>query len=428
MASTEPRPPGTASGHPAGSRLRAAAPWLLLLGLAWLGWRALSLGLADHWAESNPARALAWRPDHPEALLRRAEQLAAEPAHAGEAAELARRALRAHPLDGRPHRVLGQLADQAGDREAASKHYQRAVQLSPRDVPATAWMADWHLARGEFAEGLAHVDRLLRAEPELRKQLEPVLIAAAQFPPAQQPFAEVLAGNPPWRLAVLRAVFRAEGTDIDALTSFVESLRSQPGGLAEAELGAWVERLGREGRWGAAYLTWAASLPPERLQGLGNVYNGGFEWAPGQGGFDWRFDRVAGARVDRLFIEGAGGQRALRLAFDDRRVPFRHVRQRLALAPGRYELRGRAKPDGLRSERGLVWTVSCANGRGLGDSEPLSGRSPWREFRMEFEVPAGGCEGQWLILRLPARIAAEQRIGGQIWFDDLAIRRLPALP
>ena len=61
---------------------------------------------------------------------------------------------------------------------------------------------------------------------------------------------------------------------------------------------------------------------------------------------------MAGARVDRLPTDGAEGRLALRVAFEDRRVPFSHVRQRLALPPGRYRLSGRAKPDGLRTERG----------------------------------------------------------------------------
>ena len=48
---------------------------------------------------------------------------------------------------------------------------------------------------------------------------------------------------------------------------------------------------------------------------------------------------------------------ALRVAFEDRRVPFAHVRQLLALGPGRYTLSGRARPDNLRTDRGLVWTA-----------------------------------------------------------------------
>jgi len=40
-------------------------------------------------------------------------------------------------------------------------------------------------------------------------------------------------------------------------------------------------------------------------------------------------------------------------------------------------------------------------------------------------VPASGCAGQWLSLRLPARIPAEQRIGGSAWFDELSVKKLP---
>jgi len=39
-------------------------------------------------------------------------------------------------------------------------------------------------------------------------------------------------------------------------------------------------------------------------------------------------------------------------------------------------------------------------------------------------VPGDKCGGQWLQLRLPARIPAEQRIGGVVWFDDLKIFRV----
>ena len=43
----------------------------------------------------------------------------------------------------------------------------------------------------------------------------------------------------------------------------------------------------------------------------------------------------------------------------------------------------------------------------------------------EFEVPGENCGGQWLTLRIPARIPAEGRIGGNAWFDDLKIVRIP---
>ena len=187
----------------------------------------------------------------------------------------------------------------------------------------------------------------------------------------------------------------------------------------------WLERLIHDRQWGSAYLTWVAQLPSEKQATIGNVFNGGFDWEPSNNGFGWRFERVAGARIDRAETAGASNTYALRVAFEDQRVPFRNVRQLTALQAGSYRLDGRVRLDSLRTERGLVWSVRCAeSGKELARSEPFAGNSPWRPFDVRFEVPTDNCGGQWLELQLPARIPAEQRIGGLVWFDDLKISRV----
>ncbi|HEX4854368.1 hypothetical protein [Arenimonas sp.] len=388
-----------------------------------LGARALTNSVADHYAISDPERALSWRSDHPEALYRQAQRLADDPAQAEAAADHARRALRANPLDGRSYRVLGTLAESAGNRDEAAKLFRIAAQRTPRDQLSQAWLLDYHLAEGDLPAAMQNVDLLLRVNPKLFPGMEPMLLSLAGAPAAHDALAERLATSPPWRTRLLQVVAN-KAPEAAAVAPLFERLRKAEGGLTPAELTPWLDRLGREGQWGRAYLVWVSQLPPERLAGLGNVFNGGFEWEPGQGGFDWRFGRVAGARIDRLPVEGAVDRLALRVAFEDRRVPFAHVRQLLALGPGRYTLSGRARPDNLRTERGLVWTVSCtAGGPPLGETEPLRGNGPWRAFERGFLVPAEGCPAQWLVLRLPARIPAEQRIGGRAWFDGLKISR-----
>jgi hypothetical protein len=98
----------------------------------------------------------------------------------------------------------------------------------------------------------------------------------------------------------------------------------------------------------------------------------------------------------------------------------------LALPPGRYRLTGRARAERLQSGRGLSWSVVCATGGSpLGSSTPLQGEVPWSDFTMEFEVPATDCGGQWLGVGVPARIAAELRVSGNAWFDDLRIVKIP---
>jgi hypothetical protein len=415
-----------------GQRALGAVVALVLLSA---GWRVVSLGMADHFALSDAGRALWWRGDHPEALVRRAEGLARGGAvgpegrptvgegEAGAAEAMARRGIRANPLDGRGYRVLGQVAR---DPDEAVALLGIAAARSPRDVASHVWLIDHYMKRGDLPAAIGHMDTLLRVQPGVMPTLLPVMVALAGDPAAQPALAERLLAAPPWGPGYLAHLI-ANVPDINAFGPLMERLRTTPGGLRPDVLAAWVDRLTREGRWGQAYLTWVSQLPPERLQGLGNVFNGGFEWEPAQGGFDWRLGKVAGARITRTAGSGVDGERALRVAFEDRRVPFSHVRQMLALPPGRYRLTGRARPENLRTDRGLAWTVACANPEAtlLGETEPLRGHGDWRELSLDFEVPAEGCGGQWLALIVRARIPAEQRIGGVAWFDSMRIARNP---
>ena len=405
-----------------------------VLALLFAAWRVLSLGMADHLAVTDPARALWWRGDHPEALVREAERLAravvpdeatgtAGPTtgRAAEAEALARRAIRANPLDGRGYRVLGQLAR---DPDKAVELLTIAAARSPRDVASHVWLIDHHLRAGDLPGVVRHVDILLRVQPEVMPGLLPLMVALASSPESQPALAERLLASPPWGPGLLSHLI-VNLPDVNTLGLLMERLRKTPGGLPPQVLAAWVDRLTKESRWGQAYLTWVSQLPPERLQGLGNLYNGGFEWEPGLGGFDWRLGQVAGARISRTAGSGVEGERALRVAFEDRRVPFSHVRQLLALPPGKYRLTGRARPENLRTDRGLAWMVVCANPADtpLGETKPLRGHGGWRDLSLDFEVPAEGCGGQWLTLGVRARIPAEQRIGGVAWYDNMRISR-----
>ncbi|MCX7034405.1 MAG: hypothetical protein NT046_10605 [Arenimonas sp.] len=332
---------------------------------------------------------------------------------------MAWRAIQANPLDGRGYRILGSLT---ADRVRALELHVIAAARSPRDVASHVWLIDHYLKAGDLPAVVAQADTLLRVEPEVTPTLLPLMVALASSPEAQPALAEHLLASPPWGPGLL-AHLVATVPDVNAFGPLMERLRKTPGGLRPDVLSAWLDRLTREGRWGQAYLTWVSQLPPERLQRLGNLYNGGFEWEPGQGGFDWRIGKVPGARIARMATGGMDGERALRVAFEDRRVPFAHVRQMLALPPGRYRLTGRARPENLRTDRGLAWTLACAtaDARPLGETEPLRGHGDWRDLSLDFEVPAQGCGGQWLTLSLRARIPAEQRVGGVAWFDNLRI-------
>lgn len=398
-------------------------PGALLLAIA--AWRVFTLGVADQLASSDPAAALSWRSGYPDALLNLTDPTSSPGLAPGSVDDLARAAIQSAPLDGRGYRRLAEQALRDKQESDAAKFYALAAVRGPRDLPTQVWLTNRALSRGEYANAIAHLDLMLRVEPQMAPKLLPVLRVLAVSPPSQPALATVLLRHPPWRSDVV-ADLNQRAPDTAGLFLLINRLSHAPGGLDERELSTWLDRLIRERQWGAAYLAWVDSLDPSARQRIGNVYNGGFEQDPSQLGFDWHFDRVPGARIDRAQVTGAEGQLALRVAFEDRRTPFRNVRELLALDPGRYRLQGRMRLDDLRTERGLVWSVSCAeDNKALVDTDPMRGRRPWQDFTSEFDVPGQGCGGQWLTLRIPARIPAEQLIGGVAWFDDLRVERIP---
>jgi tetratricopeptide (TPR) repeat protein len=403
---------------------RTAAAIAIALFLAFAAWRAYTLSLANIWAEHASSKSLQIRSGFPRAVFARAERRIRHGQPAAADNGVLRQALADSPLDGRGFRYLAAAADTHDDHEAALRLYALAAARSPRDLPSLAWLGDRELERGDYRAALARLDRIIRVEPQREHHLQDVFLKMAVTPAAQSALADALAASPPWRERTLRRIL-ARRNNSAAVFPLIERLRHQPGGLTDEELSTWIDRLAADGQWGAAYSTWVESLSPEASRQIGNVFNGSFEHEPSQAGFDWRFEGVAGAHASIEQTTQAAGNLALRVAFSDDRVPFKHVRQLLALPPGRFRLSGRARLENLRTQRGLVWNVTCFGTKtALGQSEALSGSRDWSLFTVEFEVPAHGCGGQWLTLMVPARIPAEQRIGGVAWFDDLKVKAL----
>lgn len=231
----------------------------------------------------------------------------------------------------------------------------------------------------------------------------------------------MLETDPGWRAGMLKALLTTATPE--ASGRVLGALRQQ-GSLDDEEFRGWLAQLIRQDRWGEAYGRWAGNLD---LHGgvLPAVYNGGFDTEPSGTGFDWRILRVPGVLLEFAPDTGAKGPVA-HASFLGRAVARVNLEQPLLLAPGPYRLTVRMRADDLRSDSGLEWTVTCA-GRGgkLASSEHLQGTSGWRQLAMDFEVPPNECPGQWLRLRNPAPRGSAQRISGEIWFDDVAIRRRP---
>lgn len=398
--------------------------WLVAVSmlLAVLGWRVLSLALAEHYARTEPERALAWRSDHPEALSRLA-QAQAEQKRWPEAADTARRALRANPLDGQPLRVLAQAAEAEGRTAQAAALYHQAAELAPRDLPTRFWLLQHALANRDASDAMAQLDAILRLKPELLPALQPQLDLLAANPLAQKALVETLNRQPPWRAGFLAGLAKSTYPS-EALAPVFGPLRGEP---ALRELQPWLARLRAENRHNLAYLTWVGLIPENQRAYLGNVFDGGFELEQElqAGPFAWNAPPLAGAQAYWSATRGSVGQNSYMVQFEGRRTPFAHLWQALALPAGRWQLAWRARADRLDTPRGLVWRVLCEpQGRVLAESAPMQGRFDWREETIDLEIPAD-CPGQRLLLTIPARIPAETVINGTLWLDEVRMSPAP---
>jgi hypothetical protein len=198
------------------------------------------------------------------------------------------------------------------------------------------------------------------------------------------------------------------------------------------EVACIVDRLRRADRWDEAYQAWLNTLPRERLADVGAIFNGSFEFSTRGTGFDWvvsrQPERETGHSVEITRTIGAAGVLALKVSYNGKRQSGTPVLQYLALAPGRYEVSGLGRPDGLRVGHGIRWTLRCVTagmtGGMLAQSERFTGSSEWRRFAFPADVPAG-CRGQVLQLEPAGSEESAAYIAGVAWFDDLSARRIP---
>jgi len=292
-----------------------------------------------------------------------------------------------------------------------------AAVAAPRDVPAQFWLALNALADRDLNDALQRFDRLLRFQPELADDVFPILATIALNPVGSRALAKWLAVEPDWRPDFVRRLILESPSNAD-INRLLRAISSAGGAVQQYELEAMAARLLRTRDWPALRKLVANAATDGSNSTL--LYDGGFDGIASNAMRGWQITRIPGA--DSLISPEAGvDNKALRLVFYDRRVAFQNVSQILLLLPGDYRLSGRARLLDLRAAQGLVWSLTCAESETpIGKTERFVGSNDWRTFELNFSVGAD-CGAQHLRLVLDARIAAEQQVSGEIWFDDLSL-------
>jgi hypothetical protein len=327
------------------------------------------------------------------------------------------------PINARALRILGQLAQAAGEDGRAASYMQAAARRSIQESVAVDWLMRRNHLKKDHAAALYFADALLRTRSRAMERVLPVLASMAETPEARDELEKLLAGNPPWRRPFLSALPSAV-SDARIPLVLLLALRATPNPPTTADIRDYVALLAAHKFYELSYYTWLQFLPAEQLGSTGLLFNGSFEFPPSGLPFDWSLGKGAGATVDIVQRADQAGQRALYIELGPGRVEFGGVAQTLLLAPGSYRFNGRYRGE-IVGRRGLIWRVACADAEGpLAQSPMMVGLAAgWKDIAFSFTVPASGCRAQHLRLDLDARMASEQLVSGSVWYDELAIAR-----
>jgi len=325
--------------------------------------------------------------------------------------------------------LVAREAQRRASYEEAARAYAAAYRLAPLDREVLQASSVFFLEQGRTSEALALLGRLVEHYPDVRERAFPVIAGMLAAKGPALAVDAITARDPEW-LGPFIVSSCQRGVDPAILVPLFMK-RVAASSAKPVETACLVDRLRTAGRWDEAYQVWLNTLPRERMNEIGYIFNGSFEFAPSGVGFDWmparQPEREVGHAVEMARTTGGAGKRSLRVSFNGKRQIGSPIAQYLALAPGRYELSGVGRSDGMRAGRGVHWTVRCVSqgvpGAAIASSERFTGSSEWRTFSVALAVDAS-CRGQILQLELVGVEESAAYVTGAAWFDDLALRKV----
>lgn len=433
---TPPGMPGRDRGAGAEFDLRRrgrAALFLLAVFLpgAWLAALAARVGLAATWGDSLEIATLqrAVALDRGNADLHfnlGTVYLWAEGGNPAAAVEELQQATRLNPNAAAYWPALAQACYAAGQSGCAGQAWERAVQLAP-SKPRYRWEAALHyLVSRRPQAAWPHLRRLLQYQP--RRAAEVFELLQRSGSDGQEVWGH-LVGTADAEVRLRFLSFLVAHAQFPAAARFWNELAATPGELPLSAADDYVEQLLRHGHYGAAAAAWARLRPGTEEGNL--AFNGGFEQAPLEAGFDWHFQPQTYLAINFADAGAHSGRHALRLDFTaPANAEYEPAYEFVRVRPGQsYTLSAWVRSASLTSDSGprlQVVDPQCPACLSLASAGTVGTRA-WQQVAVQFTAPPAA-QVVRLSLWRPRSRSFPMEISGQFWLDDVAVRPHPVLP
>jgi len=288
---------------------------LISIAAAFLIWRIGVIGTSSHYTQSIIAgerdavdKALTWDKRQPEALYRKA--LALRNDDPVTAATLLAQANAHHMADARPFFATVEATLTQGDQARADALVEMALRLRPADPHIRQQVGEYWLLRNDVKQAILHWSFSLEAYRPTSSKLFPRLFKLAENPHTRPAYA-VLATSPSswWDSFFSEVAKRATQIEtVQQLYSLRRKSRQAP--ITMSERKSYVARLMKEGLIAQAYMVWGNDLTRDQRKRLGLLYDGSFEFEPGNWGFDWHIHTPRDVLIDRAHVRWGDRPRA----------------------------------------------------------------------------------------------------------------------
>jgi len=337
-----------------------------------------------------------------------------------------RRATELSPHSQRYWSHLASACESNGDTKCADTAWERLAKLCP-SVPLYRWHAGKsYLGTNRLDESLVQFRGLLDLDPEYAPQVWYALLDV------QRPdtiFLELLADRTDLKIKVEYAKFLSDqGNDNDAFRVWRHVAESS-GTVSFSTTKPYLERLIALDRIDEAESVWRdlqRTGAVRASKGNGNlIFNGDFEQAPLNAGFDWRqSDHTTYLSIDFASSDAYQGARCLRVDFTgNRNEVYEPAYQVIPILPNHiYKLEAYVRSEDITSDTGPYLRVSDPQHLSFEDalSETTVGTTPWHSLRLSFSTGPEAQSARLSIWR-PRGRTFPMGISGTFWVDSVSL-------